>query len=202
MLFCGTEKKRWRWKRKESEQEHLPPPLFSTAFQPQKIKEGENRMITRFDPFQEVLGLRDAMNQLFEESFVRPTWRRPTSTVLSFPIDVLETENGYQVHALLPGLSPENVEVSVLENTLTIKGHLEAWVQPGLQGSWLAREIGTGTFERSISFPKAIDVDKIETSYQNGVLHMDVPFSEGSRPRKISITSGQTNQITVEAGKH
>lgn len=158
-------------------------------------------MITRFDPFQEALGLRDAMNQLFEESFVRPAWRSSASSALSFPVNVLETENSYQVQALLPGLSPENIEVSALQNTLTIKGQLESWVQPGQQGNWLAREIGTGTFERSISFPKAIDVDKIETSYQHGVLHLNVPLSEGSRPRKISITSRQPNQITVEAGK-
>lgn len=158
-------------------------------------------MMTRFDPFQEVLGLRDAMNQLFEESFVRPTWRRNSSAALSFPVDVLETENGYQVQALLPGLNPENVEVSALQNTLTIKGHLESWVKPGQQGTWLVREINTGTCERNLSFPKSIDVDKIETSYQQGVLSMSVPFSEGSRPRKISITSGQPNQITVEADK-
>lgn len=158
-------------------------------------------MMTRFDPFQEVLGLRDAMNQLLEESFVRPTWRGHTSSALRFPVDVLETENGYQVHALLPGLRPEDVEVSALQHTLTIKGHLQAWVTPGQQGNWLVREIGAGTFERSISFPRNIDVDKIETSYQHGVLHLNVPLSEASRPRKISIPSGQPNQIAVEAGK-
>ncbi|HLI69027.1 MAG TPA: Hsp20/alpha crystallin family protein [Ktedonobacteraceae bacterium] len=159
-------------------------------------------MLTQFDPFQEMMGLREAMNQLFSESFVRPTWRRSTSAALSFPIDVLETETGYQVQALLPGLTPENVEVSVLQNTLTLKGHLESWVKPGQQGTWLTREIGTGAFERSITFPKDIDVDKIETSYQHGVLSLSIPFSEVSRPRKISITSAQPNQITVEASSH
>jgi HSP20 family protein len=106
------------------------------------------------------------------------------------------------VQALLPGLTPENVEVSVLQNTLTLKGHLESWVKPGQQGTWLTREIGTGAFERSITFPKDIDVDKIETSYQHGVLSLSIPFSEVSRPRKISITSAQPNQITVEASSH
>jgi HSP20 family protein len=159
-------------------------------------------MLTRFDPFQEVLGLRDAMNQLFEESFVRPYWRRNTSAALSFPVDVLETEAGYQVRALLPGFDPEHFEVSVQQNTLTMKGQLEPWVKPDQQGTWLLREISTGAFERSITFPKAINVEKIETDYQHGVLSISVPFSEVSRPRKISITGKQPGQITVEAGAH
>ncbi len=157
-------------------------------------------MLTRFDPFQEVMGLRDAMNQLFAESFVRPTWGRNTSAAMSFPVDVLETETGYQLRALLPGINPENFEVSVQQNTLTLRGQLESWVKPDQKGNWLLREIGTGAFERSFSFPKAIDVDKIETGYQHGVLSIYLPYSEISRPRKISITGQQPAQVTVEAG--
>lgn len=157
-------------------------------------------MITRFDPVQEVLGLRDAMNQLFEESFVRPTWRRSALSTLSVPVDVFETENGYQVKALLPGIKPEEVEMSVLQNTLIIQGQVDSWVKPEQQGTWLAQEIRTGTFERSITFPKAIDADRIESSVEDGMLSISLPFSEISRPKKISITGRQPKQLAVEAG--
>lgn len=157
-------------------------------------------MITRFDPFQDVLGLRDAMNQLLEDSFVRPTWRRSALSTLSVPVDVFEMENGYQVKALLPGVKPEEVEMSVLQNTLIIKGQVDSWVKPEQQGTWLAQEIRTGAFERSITFPKAIDADRIESAEENGMLSISVPFSEGSRPRKISIAPRQSKQMAVEAG--
>jgi HSP20 family protein len=159
-------------------------------------------MLTRFDPFQEFVGWRDAMNRLFAESFVYPTQERRGPTATSFPVDVLETEKGYQVEALLPGIKPENLEVSVQQNTLTVKGQLEPWVKPGQQGSWLVREIGTGAVERSLTFPRPIDVERIETSYQHGILSISVPFDEASRPRKISISRAQPDQITVEANTH
>jgi HSP20 family protein len=65
----------------------------------------------------------------------------------------------------------------------------------------LVHEIGSGSFGRTITLPKPVDADHIETSYEQGILTIVVPFSEVSRPKRISITGGQKKQLTVEAGK-
>ena len=158
--------------------------------------------LMRYDPFREALSLRNAMDQLFAQSFVRPNWGSSTSAGRGVTMDVLETEQGYQVRVGLPGVKPEDLDLSVQQNTLTIKGQFRSSVKPDQQVNWLVQEISEGSFERSITFPKPIDADKINTSYEHGVLTISVPVSEASRPKKISITGGQPKQVPVEAGKH
>ncbi len=158
--------------------------------------------LMRYDPFREALRLRDALEQLFAQSFVRPNWDANGTVAMEVSMDVFETEQGYQVKVLLPGVKPEDIELSVQQNTLTIKGQFQSSVKPDQQVNWVVQEIGVGSFERSITFPKPIDADKIDTSFEQGVLTISVPVSEASRPKKISITGGQPEQMTVEAGKH
>src|SRR3989440_10111366 len=78
-------------------------------------------MITRYDPFREALSLRRAMDQLFEQSFVNPSMMSGSPTMLA-PMDVCETDNGYEVDVALPGVRPEDIELTVDQNTLTIRG--------------------------------------------------------------------------------
>jgi HSP20 family protein len=158
--------------------------------------------ITRYDPFREALSLRKAVDQLFEQSFVNPSWSAGSVQNSGVPLNVLETEHGYQVYALLPGVKPEDIDLSVQQNSLTIKGQFHPQVEPGQKGNWLLREFGAGAFERSITFPMAIDADHITTNYEYGVLTIAVPISQSMRPRKISIASSQPQQMTVEAGAH
>ena len=69
--------------------------------------------------------------------------------------------------------------------------------------NWLSREIVSGTFERTIVFPRPIDINKVQTNLQNGILTILLPVSEASRPKRISITGGQgqQKQVPVEAGR-
>src|SRR5215470_13002494 len=76
--------------------------------------------LMRYDPFREMLSLRGTANRMFERSFVFPTWGI-TNTTLA-PVDVIETEQGYQVKVLLPGIKPEDIELTARQNSLTIKG--------------------------------------------------------------------------------
>src|SRR5579884_3611054 len=107
--------------------------------------------LARFDPFREMLSLRDAMNRLFEQSFVRPMLGTTGADVLSAPVDVYETDQGYQVKVLLPGVKPEDIDLSVQQNQLSIKGQYRTPVEEEKQGNWLVREIGSGSFERTIT---------------------------------------------------
>lgn len=156
--------------------------------------------LKRYDPFQEVLSLHDAMNQLFTQSFVQPGWNSTGSQALTTPINVFETDQGYQVHVLLPGMNPEDIELTVQQNTLTIKGQFHPFMEQEKNVKWLVQEFGPGSFERTITFPKPFYSEEITTNYENGVLSLWLPISESSRPKRISITSGQSQPVTVEAG--
>jgi HSP20 family protein len=190
-------------------------------------------MITRYDPFREALSLRRAMDQLFEQSFVQPGLMRGSSSLMA-PMDVCETKNGYEVDVALPGVRPEDIELLVDQNTLTIRGRYshqnEHQDQPqgqtrgeqsqqqgqpqgeqrpgktdrhGQGHNWLSREIVSGEFERTVTFPRPIDTNNIQTKFENGILTILVPVTEESRPKRISITGGQSQpqQVPVGAGQ-
>jgi HSP20 family protein len=155
-------------------------------------------MITRYDPFREALSLRKAIDQLFEQSFVRPLWSFAGSQGTGVLMNIYETDAGYQVQALLPGIKPEDIELSVQQRSLTLKGQFQP-INPEEKVNWLLQEIGSGSFERTITFPQEIDVDHVTTSYEYGVLTISAPFSQAARPKKISVKELQSKQ-TVEAG--
>ncbi len=195
-------------------------------------------MITRYDPFHDAFSLRRAMDQLFERSFVHPSLM-PGSPSLLVPMDVCETAHGYDVDVALPGVRPEDIELMVDQNTLTIRGQYgyqkeheeqpqsqtqstsqqQNAPQPGQhnggqqtqppqqsrterhqQGhTWLSREIVSGSFERTITFPKPIDPNNIQTTFQNGILTIQLPVSEASRPKRISL-AGQSQQQPATTG--
>jgi HSP20 family protein len=141
-----------------------------------------------FDPFAEMLSLRDAMNRLLEQSFVRPGSSLFGAGPRMIPLDVLETEQGYRLVALLPGVKPEDIELLAHEHSLTIKARYHGGEEgESQQGTWLLREIGSGTVERTLTFERPIEASKIEARYENGRLTISVPLSEGSRPRRISV---------------
>jgi HSP20 family protein len=195
-------------------------------------------MLTRYDPFREGLSLRRAMDQLFEQSFVNPRAIAALPSMAA-PIDVRETNNGYEVDVSLPGVRPEDVELTVDQNTLTIRGRYSQQNDHGDQAqqgqqdggqqaqqsqqdrgqqaqqsqrgrtrrhrqghNWLSREIVYGEFERTVTFPRPIDPNNIQTKFENGILTITLPVTEASRPRRISLSGGQSQQkITSGSGQ-
>ncbi|GCE48324.1 HSP20 family protein [Thermosporothrix hazakensis] len=162
--------------------------------------------ITRYDPFREAMSLRNAIDQLFSQSFVNPSWTTQTPNA---PMDVYEDEHGYKVSISLPGVRPEDIDVTVHQNTLNIKGEYKHEIEPEQQqaqekprGNWLVREISSGSYQRSITFDRPIDLEHIETNYEHGMLTINLPVTESSRPKRIEVRSGaKSQQVPVEAGK-
>src|SRR5579875_1247368 len=159
-------------------------------------------LLTRYDPFREMISLRDAMDRLFEQSFVRPTWGVDGTSVLNAPMNVYETEQGYQVTVLIPGIKPEDINLLVEQNRLSIKGEYQTPVEEGKQANWLVREISSGSFERTITFDRPIDPDKVEAHYEHGMLTISLPVSEASLPKRISISADQPKQVTAGSETH
>lgn len=144
--------------------------------------------INRYDPFREMLSLRDAMDRLFQESFVRPSgWMGNGGGTMPVPVDVLEDAHSYVVTASLPGWKPEDVNITFQEGTLTISGQYQENPEPEEGKSWHLRERRVGSFSRSFTFPSAVDPDKAEAHFENGVLTLTLPKAESARPRQIKI---------------
>jgi HSP20 family protein len=165
-------------------------------------------MLSRYDPFREPLSLRKAMDELFAQSFVSPVWGRSPQEMLT-PMDVQETEQGYHVRIAVPGVKPDDIEVTLQQNTLTIRGQYgspEAGQEQNIpekrQGNWLVRELRYGTFERTVTFDRPIDQDRVQTEYENGLLTLFLPVSEASRPRRISVkgSQNQPQQMSIGGG--
>src|SRR5690348_14307085 len=99
-------------------------------------------MLTRFDPFQEMTTLRRAMDELLERSMVRPWWPEGMQAG-GVPIDVQENDQGYMVRVAAPGFKPEDLDVTVQQNMLTVRGHKRQETPTGAeaQGNWVRREI-------------------------------------------------------------
>jgi|SRR5579884_2166466 len=147
--------------------------------------------ITRYDPFREAVRLNDAMNRLFEQSFVRPFWGG-VGEAAALPVDVRETEQGYEVKTQLPGVKPEDIELTLRNNALTVKAQYASDEQrEEQQGRWQVREIRRGSFVRTIPFDKQVDADKVTTSYENGELKVVLPVHEAEQPKRIEVKSSK-----------
>jgi len=135
----------------------------------------------------EPVSLRQAMDKLFEDSFVTPS--RFLSTFGSggtTPIDMYHTDNEVVVKAALPGVKPEEVDITITANTLTIKG--ENKVEKEIKREdYLYQEHRYGTFGRSVALPSGLDSDKVEASFENGILTLTIPKSEQVKPKQIKV---------------
>jgi len=159
--------------------------------------------ISRHDPLREAMSLRRAMDHLFEQSFIRPRgmFGAIEDEAAIAPMDVCETDQGYEVCMALPGVRPDDIEVTVQQNMLTVKGRVSSPVEEAERKNWTMREIPTGTFRRSVTFDRSVDVDNIHTRFENGVLAISLPVSQAAVPKRISLSSGQSKPVDIETKK-
>ncbi len=144
--------------------------------------------IVRWDPFREALAMRNQMDQLMNEFFNAPAaWQSDEyAGFMRLALDVTENDEAYTVRASVPGINPDDLDISFSDNTLTIKGELKE-EKVDENERWHLRERRFGEFMRSITLPNAVNADKIEAHYENGVLTLTLPKAEEVKPRKISV---------------
>ena len=145
--------------------------------------------LIRWDPFREMVSLRDAMDRLFEESFVRPFggWPLLGGEARTLALDIYETDDDLVVEASLPGISPDEVDISVVGNTLTIKGEHEEEAEKGEKGKYHCRERRYGAFQRTISLPVEVNANKAEAVFKDGILKLTLPKVEEAKPKRIEV---------------
>lgn len=164
--------------------------------------------LQRFDPFREALTLRDAMNRLFEDSFVRPssTQSAQLGTGYGLALDVEESGDNYTVRASLPGFKPEDVQVQVVGDTLSISAQYNS-EQESNENNYLLKERRMGSVSRTITLPQRVQSDQAQATFDNGELTLTLPKAEEVRPRQIKIDvqgrqelSGGTAPRTEDTG--
>jgi HSP20 family protein len=153
--------------------------------------------ISRWDPWGDIVSLREAMNQLFEESFARPSGG--SSGGMGLAVDVQETADAYVIHTSVPGVKQEDVSISLLGATLTIRGERKEQRSEEREGRWLIRERQSGAFQRSITLPGAVDGDNATADFKDGVLTVSLPKAESDKVRQISVRGGASEPEAVEA---
>lgn len=143
--------------------------------------------LVRWDPFREMVSLREAMDRLFEESFVRPfgpLFR--AEGVGTLAIDMYETDNDVVVKASVPGVKAKDLDITVTGNTLTIKGEVKEEAEEK-KGGYHYRERRYGAFQRSVTLPVDVEADKAEATFEDGVLTLRLPKVEEAKPKQITI---------------
>ena len=153
--------------------------------------------LIRWDPFRELMGMRQAMDRLLEGGFTRPLraiapfgeWAQPS-------LDVYQTPKEVIVKASLPGIKPEDVEVNITDDTLTIKGETKAEKKVD-EEDYLCRECHYGSFFRSVTLPRSLKTDNVKADFEDGVLKLTIPREEEVKPRKIEVKAKKA----IGAGK-
>lgn len=142
--------------------------------------------ITRWDPFAEMASLRTAFDRIFDD--VRPM--RALATLNGgdgyFPIDLLETGDEVVVKASLPGVKPEDIDISVTGQLLTIKGEAREEHEEKAQ-NFYRRERRSGTFVRQLTLPSEVDSAKANAAFEHGVLRLTLPKADAAKPRTIKV---------------
>lgn len=156
----------------------------------------------RWEPFPELMSLRQAMDRLFEDSFIRPS--RLVSLLgetLTPAIDMYQTPSEVVVKANLPGVKPEEVDIHITGDTLTIKGERKTEEEIKRE-NYLYQEHRYGAFSRSVSLPAGLNTDKAQASLENGILTLTIPKAEEAKPKVIKVkTKGVVETKNMEAGK-
>jgi len=143
--------------------------------------------IIRWDPFRDLMTLREKMNRLFEESFItRGEEKELVSGIWTPSVDIYETENALILSAEVPGIEENDIEIKIEDNTLTLHGERK-FEKETKEENYHRIERAYGSFHRSFTLPNYIDQDKIKAEHENGILKITMPKKKELKPRKIEV---------------
>ena len=138
-----------------------------------------------WDPVREAVTLRDAMDRLFQESYVRPANGDGSKTSGFVPrADAWEDEDTVTIEMPLPGVNPQDVDVTFEQDNIEITGEIP---QREDERNWVMSERARGPFQRRFSLNVPVDADRAEAQFAHGVLTLSLPKREEIKPRKIAV---------------
>jgi len=135
------------------------------------------------------------MNNLLEESVVRPRGVDGAVRTAGLALDVRELPDEFVITASVPGVNPDQVEISILGDTLRIRGERrEESERDGDGGRWLVRERRFGTFERTVALPGLVKTEGAAADFKDGVLTVTLPNAEQAKVHTIPVRGGQSGR--------
>ncbi|MEX2081662.1 MAG: Hsp20/alpha crystallin family protein [Dehalococcoidia bacterium] len=147
--------------------------------------------LTRWDPFQELAGMRTALDRMFDQPFPRmPAFFRGSGEELGgqhLSVDVRESADAYVVEAAVPGIDPKDLDIQVEDDVLTIKGEFRHEDETQ-ESEYLRRELHWGAFERSLRLPPTVDAEQAKAEFTHGKLTLTLPKRPEARAKTIKIT--------------
>jgi HSP20 family protein len=143
--------------------------------------------IIRWDPFRDLITLREKMNRLFEDTFAaRGEEKDLMASTWTPSVDIYETENDVVLTAEIPGIEEKDIEIKIEDNTLSIKGERKLEKETK-EENYHRIERAYGTFYRSFTIPHNVDQNKIQAEQENGVLKITMPRKPELKPQKVKI---------------
>ncbi len=154
-------------------------------------------MTMRWDPFGDFATMRGLTNHLFSD--VAPRSAR-TTAYSPFPFDLYEAGDEYVLRAAIPGINPDQLDLSVRQNVLTLSGNRSLYPAEEAKGiTWHARGLAEGEFRMSVALPGAVEAGQAQASYEAGMLTVKLPKAEAVKVKKIAIATPK-EQVAAAAG--
>jgi HSP20 family protein len=154
-------------------------------------------VLRRWEPFRELRQMQENMDRLWRN--FNPGGEEGSGENWAIPLDVVQEGENIVVKASVPGVNPEEIDVSIENDVLTIKGQTNE-ERERQEGNFLMRERHTGCFYRALRLPDSVDFDKAQPHYENGVLSITFPRMESKKARRLQIT-GQGSEGQVREGQ-
>ena len=143
-------------------------------------------VLRRWEPFRELKTMEDTINRMWRGFGGEPA--EPAVEGWSVPLDVVREGDKIMVHASLPGVDPDDIDVSIEDNVLTITATTHSDAEHK-EGEFLMRERRAGSFHRALRLPDTVDTERIEPGYRNGVLTITIPKAESKKAKRLKVVS-------------
>jgi HSP20 family protein len=147
--------------------------------------------LIRWDPLREMSAMHHRMNRLLADLRVHPAWGEEEITRGAWvpPVDIYETADSIVLQAELPGISKEDINLEVKDNTLTLKGE-KKFGKEAKEENYFRVERAYGSFQRAFSLPSVVVHDKVKAEFKDGVLVIQLPKAEEAKPKQIKVDVG------------
>ena len=144
-------------------------------------------IVRRPSPIRDMLTVRQAMDRFFDDDFRPFQWLSGGFSGPALPLDVTTDADSVTIEAALPGIKPDDVDITVENSTVTISGKT-AEERTADEGSYVLQEIRRGNFSRTVALPSGLEPDKAKATFENGILRLEIPKAEQLKPRQIKIS--------------
>lgn len=154
--------------------------------------------LVRWNPVRDMWRMRRDMDRLFDEFMTQTPGDRYEDASWGLALDIAEKTDAFVVKASIPGVAPEDLDITVNDNMLVIRGEVKS-DETIDEGEYHVRERRYGSFARSMTLPRTVNRNEIAANYVNGVLTLTLPKSEEVQPKKIAVKVEADGQKVIEA---